>query len=132
VSRLTCPGCRESGEVGHRERGFESRGGIGDSESPVYRCINCGCGVVIRRRRLIGPPRVEQIDADVWGRMEYQWGRENPLPATEVPPTPSAEELVRQLRGTTPDTDHLVHLVAEAAEVSESQVRRILLPPTAT
>jgi hypothetical protein len=132
VSRLTCPGCRESGEVGHRERGFESRGGSGDSESPVYRCINCGCGIVIRRRRLIGPPRVEQIDADVWGRMEYQWGRENPLPATEVPPTPSAEELVRQLRGTTPDTDHLVHLVAEAAEVSESQVRRILLPPTAT
>lgn len=132
MSRLTCPGCRESGEVGHRERGFESRGGNADPESPVYRCINCGCGIVIRRRRLIGPPRVEQIDADVWGRMEYQWGRENPLPATEVPPTPSAEELVRLLRGTTPDTDHLVHLVAEAAEVSESQVRRILMPPTAT
>jgi hypothetical protein len=132
VSRLTCPGCRESGEVGHRERGFESRGGLSDSESPVYRCINCGCGVVIRQRRLLGRTRVEQIDPDVWGRMEYQWGRENPLPATEVPPTPSAEELVRQLRATTPDTDHLVHLVAEAAEVSESQVRRILLPPTAS
>ena len=131
MSRLTCPGCRESGEVGHRERGFESRGGLDDSESPVYRCINCGCGIVIRERRLLGRTRVEQVDPDVWGRMEYQWGRENPLPATEVPPTPSAEELVRQLRATTPDTDHLVHLVAEAAEVSESHVRRILLPPTA-
>jgi hypothetical protein len=87
---------------------------------------------MIRQRRLLGRTRVEQIDPDVWGRMEYQWGRENPLPATEVPPTPSAEELVRQLRATTPDTDHLVHLVAEAAEVSESQVRRILLPPTAS
>jgi hypothetical protein len=118
--------------VGHRERGFESRGGPDRSESPVYRCINCGCGIVIRERRLLGRPRVEQIDPDVWGRMEYQWGRENPLPATEVPPTPSAEELVRLLRATTPDTDHLVHLVAEAAEVSESQVRRILLPPTAS
>jgi hypothetical protein len=131
VSRLTCPSCRESGEVGHHERGFEGRGVQPDSDSPVYRCLNCGSGVVLRRR-LVGPPRVEQIDADVWGRMEYKWGRENPLPATEVPPTPSAEELVRQLRGTTPDTDHLVHLVAEAAEVSESQVRRILLPPTAS
>jgi hypothetical protein len=131
VSRLTCPGCRESGEIGHRERGFELRGGQTESDEPVYRCLNCGCGIAIRRR-IVGRPRVEQIDPDVWGRMEYQWGRENPLPATEVPPTPSAEELVRQLRGTTPDTDHLVHLVAEAAEVSESQVRRILLPPRAT
>lgn len=132
MSRLTCPGCRESGEVGHRERGFESRGGLDDSESPVYRCINCGCGIVIRQRRLLGRARVEQVDPDVWGRMEYQWGRENPLPATEVPATPSAEELVRLLRATTPDTNHLVSLVAEAAEVSESHVRRILLPPTAT
>lgn len=132
MSRLTCPACRESGEVGHRQRGFEPRGTLAESESPVYRCINCGCGIVIRARRLIGRPRVEQLDLDVWGRMEYQWGRENPLPATEVPPTPSAEELVRLLRATTPDTDHLVHLVAEAAEVSESQVRRILLPPAAS
>jgi hypothetical protein len=118
--------------VGHRQRGFEPRGTLDDSESPVYRCINCGCGVVIRARRLIGRVRVDQIDGDVWGRMEYQWGRENPLPATEVPPTPSAEELVQLLRASTPDTDHLVSLVAEAAEVSESQVRRMLLPPAAS
>jgi hypothetical protein len=118
--------------VGHRQRGFEPRGTLDDSESPVYRCINCGCGVVIRARRLVGRVRVDQIDGDVWGRMEYQWGRENPLPATEVPPTPSAEELVRLLRASTPDTDHLVSLVAEAAEVSESQVRRMLLPPAAS
>jgi hypothetical protein len=132
MSRLTCPVCRESGEVGNRARGFEPRGTLQDSDHPVYRCINCGSGIAIRRRPLIGRPRVEQIDADVWGRMEYQWGRENPLPATEVPPTPSPEELVSRLRGTTPDTDHLVHLVVEAAEVSESQVRRILSLPKAT
>jgi len=129
VSRLTCPACRESGEVGNRERGFEPRGMLADTDSPVYRCINCGCGIAIRRRPLVRRPRVDQIDPDVWGRMEYQWGRENPLPATEVPPTPSPEELVRQLRSTTVDTNHLIHLVAEAAEVSESQVRRILAPP---
>ena len=75
---------------------------------------------------------MEQIDPDVWGRMEYKWGRENPLPATEVPATPSAEELVRQLRATSVNTDHLVHLVAEAAEVSESSVRRILVRPEAS
>jgi hypothetical protein len=132
VPRLTCPTCRESGEVGNRQRGFEPRGTHAESESPVYRCLNCGSGIVVRARRLIGRQRFEQIDPDVWGRMEYQWGRENPLPATEVPPTPSAEELVRHLRATTPDTDHLVHLVAEAAEVSESQVRRMLLPPAAS
>jgi hypothetical protein len=96
----------------------------------VYRCINCGCGLALRPRRIARGARIELIDPDVWGRMEYKWGRENPLPATEVPPTPSPEELVRQLRATTADTDHLVHLVAEAAEVSESQVRRILAPPT--
>jgi hypothetical protein len=132
MPRLTCPVCGESGEVGHRQRGFEPRGTWADTDDPVYRCINCGCGLAVRPRRVVRGARVEQIDPDVWGRMEYKWGRENPLPATEVPPTPSAEELVRQLRATTPDTDHLVHLVAEAAEVSESQVRRILVPPPAS
>lgn len=132
MSRLTCPACGESGTVGHRERGFEPRGTWAETDSPVFRCINCGCGIAIRRRPLGIGVRVDQIDADAWGRMEYKWGRENPLPATEAPATQSAEELVRQLRGTTPNTDHLVHLVAEAAEVSESQVRRILAPPTAS
>jgi hypothetical protein len=132
VSRLTCPACGESGEFGGRERGFESRETLEGSDDPVCRCINCGCGVVVRPRPLGLGVRVEQVDPDVWGRMEYKWGRENPLPATEVPATPSAEELVRLLRGTTANTDHLVHLVAEAAEVSESQVRRILVPPTAS
>jgi DNA-directed RNA polymerase subunit RPC12/RpoP len=128
---ISCPACGESGQVGHHERGFESRGTWADSDNPVYRCINCGCGVAVKPRRLAPGKRVERIDPDVWGRMEYTWGRENPLPATEVPATPSAEELVRQLRGTTADTDHLVSLVAEAAEVSESSVRRILAPPAA-
>jgi hypothetical protein len=132
VSRLTCPACGESGEVGHRQRGFEPRGNRAGTDDPVYRCINCGSGLAVRSRRIVPGVWVEQIDPDVWGRMEYTWGRENPLPATEVPATPSAEELVRQLRGTTADTDHLVHLVAEAAEVSESQVRRILAPPAAS
>jgi hypothetical protein len=118
--------------VGHRQRGFEPRGNRAGTDDPVYRCINCGSGLAVRSRRIAPGVRVEQIDPDVWGRMEYTWGRENPLPATEVPATPSAEELVRQLRGTTADTDHLVHLVAEAAEVSESQVRRILAPPAAS
>lgn len=129
MSRLTCPGCGESGEFGARARGFESRGTIEDADHPVCRCINCGCGVVVRKRPLGLGIRIEQIDPDVWGRMEYKWGRENPLPATEVPAIPSPEELVRQLRGTTGDPDHLVHLVAEAAEVSESQVRLLLAPP---
>jgi endogenous inhibitor of DNA gyrase (YacG/DUF329 family) len=132
MSRLTCPSCGESGEFGARERGFESRGTIEGAEHPVCRCINCGSGVVVRKRPFGLGVRVEQIDPDEWGRMEYKWGRENPLPATEVPPIPSPEELVRQLRGTTGDPDHLVHLVAEAAEVSESQVRRLLAPPTAS
>jgi hypothetical protein len=132
VSNLRCPVCGESGQVGQRQRGFEPRGTWAESHNPVYRCINCGCGVAVCRRRVGWGVKVEQIDPDLWGRMEYKWGRENPLPATEVPPAPSAEELVSQLRGTTPDTDHLVHLVAEAAEVSESQVRRILVPPSAT
>ena len=132
MSRLTCPGCGESGEFGARERGFEGRGTVEEAEHPVCRCINCGCGVVLRPRPFGWGVRVEQIDPDEWGRMEYKWGRENPLPATEVPPTPSAEELVQSLRGTTANVDHLVHLVAEAAEVSESQVRQLLAPPTAS
>lgn len=115
--------------MGNRQRGFEPRGTRREGDDPVYRCLNCGAGVALVRRRIGWGMRVEQIDPDVWGRMEYQWGRANPLPATEIPPIPSPEELVRQLRPTTPDTDHLVHLVAEAAEVSESQVRRILSPP---
>ncbi|MEA2422891.1 MAG: hypothetical protein QOF55_1990 [Thermoleophilaceae bacterium] len=118
--------------MGNRQRGFEPRGNPEERDNPVYRCINCGCGVEVCSRPFGWGVRVEQIDPDVWGRMEYKWGRENPLPATEVPATPSAEELVRQLRGTTVDTDHLIHLVAEAAEVSESQVRRILSPPAAS
>jgi hypothetical protein len=112
--------------VGHRQRGFEPRGTWGHTDNPVYRCINCGCGVAVCRRRLGLGVRVEQIDPDVWGRMEYKWGRENPLPATDVPATPSAEELIRQLRGSHPD-DFLIHLVAEAAEVRESEVRRIIV-----
>ena len=129
MSSLRCPSCDESGNVGDRQRGFEPRGAWGDTHNPVYRCINCGAGVAVCRRKIGWGVKVEQIDPDVWGRMEYKWGRENPLPATEVPATPSPEELVRRLRATTADTDHLVHLVAEAAEVSESQVRRILAPP---
>lgn len=129
---ITCPACGESGQVGQHERGFESRGTWAATEDPVYRCINCGCGVAVRAKRIARGKRVERIDPDVWGRMEYTWGRENPLPATEVPATPSAAELVRQLRGSAADTDHLVHLVAEAAEVSESSVRRILAPNVTT
>jgi DNA-directed RNA polymerase subunit RPC12/RpoP len=129
---ITCPSCGESGELGHRQRGFEPRGFWEDTEDPVCRCINCGSGVAVRSRPFGWGARVEQIDPDVWGRLEYKWGRENPLPATEVPATPSAEELVRQLRETTVNTDHLVHLVAEAAEVSESAVRRILVRPEAS
>lgn len=129
VSNLRCPGCGETGRVGHRQRGFEPRGTLADRDDAVYRCINCGSGIALVRRWLGWGLRVEQIDPDVWGRMEYQWGRENPLPATEVPPTPSPEELIRLLRPTTPDTDQLVHLVAEAAEVSELQVRQILAMP---
>jgi hypothetical protein len=131
MSRLTCPACSESGEIGQRQRGFEPRGALAGGESPVYRCINCGCGVSVSPRPFGLGVRVEQVDPDVWGRMEYSWGRENPLPATEVPATPSAEELVRQLRGSTVNTDHLVSLVAEAAEVSESSVRQLLAAPSA-
>src|SRR4051794_583918 len=130
MSSLRCPACGESGQVGNRQRGFEPRGNREDSDDPVYRCINCGGGVALCRRKIGWGGRGEQGDPDVWGRMEPQWGRETPLPATEVPPIPSPEELIRRLRPTTPDEDHLVHLVAEAAEVSESQVRRILAPPT--
>jgi hypothetical protein len=126
---ITCPSCGESGQLDRRQRGFEPRGNWEDTDDPVCRCINCGCGVALRSRPFGRGVRVEQIDPDVWGRMEYKWGRENPLPATEVPPTPSPEELVRQLRGSTTNTDHLVHLVVEAAEVSESAVRRILVRP---
>src|SRR3954451_24090007 len=82
VSRLTCPACGESGEVGERHRGFEPRGSWGDTDHPVCRCINCGCGIALRPRPFGWGTRVEQVDPDVWGRMEYQWGRENPLPAT--------------------------------------------------
>src|SRR4051794_28315375 len=132
MSRLTCPSCGESGEFGARERGFESRGTIEDAEHPVCRCINCGSGVVVRKRPFGLGVRVEQIDPDEWGRMEYKWGRENPLPATEVPPIPSPEDISRHLRGTTGVPDPLGHFVAEAAEVSESRVGGPLAPPTAS
>jgi hypothetical protein len=133
VSSLRCPGCGECGHLhDRRQRGFEPRGTFPDSEDAVYRCINCGCGLIVKERRLLPKPKVEQIDLDLWGRMEYQWGRENPLPATEVPATPTVEELVRELRGSTHDLDHLVHLVAEAAEVPVSSVWELLAPPTAT
>ena len=112
--------------------GFEPRGTWEGTDDPVYRCINCGCGLTVRTRRVLRKPKVEQVDPDLWGRLEYKWGRENPLPATEVPATPTVEELVEQLRGTTQNHDHLVHLVAEAAEVPESAVRRLLAPPTAS
>jgi hypothetical protein len=47
---------------------------------------------------------------------------------------PSAAELVRQLRETDgpAPADHLVHVIAEAAEVSDSEVRRLLAPPSAS
>jgi hypothetical protein len=133
-NKLRCPSCGESGEIGRRQRGFEPRGSWEDTDHPVLRCINCGCGLVIRPRRLARGARVEQIDLDVWGRMEYTWGRENPLPATEVPAMPSAAELVRQFQEThgPAPADHLVHLIAEAAEVSDSEVRRLLAPPSAS
>jgi hypothetical protein len=126
VSSVTCPSCRQPGDVGARMRWFEPRGTWEDSEHPVFRCINCGNGIIVRRRRVIPGARVELIDLDVWGRMEYRWGRENPLPATEVPPTPSPDELVDQLRSVAGSGDHLVYLVAEAAEISEDEARRLL------
>lgn len=107
-------------------RWFEPRGLWEATEHPVFRCINCGNGIVVRQRRLIPGARVELIDLDVWGRMEYRWGRENPLPATEVPPTPSAHELVAQLRPLAGSGEHLVHLIAEAAEISEAEARGLL------
>jgi hypothetical protein len=112
--------------VGARLTWFEPRGTWEDSEHPVFRCINCGNGIVVRQRRLIRGARVELIDLDVWGRMEYRWGRENPLPATEVPATPSADQLVEQLRADAVSGEHLVHLVAEAAEITEAEARKLL------
>lgn len=115
--------------MGARLRWFEPRGTWADSDHPVFRCINCGAGIIVRARRVVRA-RVELIDLDEWGRMEYRWGRENPLPATEVPATPSAGELVEQMRAASGagagGGEHLVHLIAEAAEISEDEARRML------
>ena len=62
VHKLTCPVCRESGEIGNRSRGFEPRGTLPDSATPVYRCINCGCGVAVTQLR-------------GWYAKRFAWGR---------------------------------------------------------
>jgi hypothetical protein len=126
MAALKCPTCGESGEVSRRHRGFEPRGTWQDTGKPIYRCINCGCGIIVSTWLLGWGTRVEQIDADAWGRMEHRWGRENPLPQTETRAAPSAEELIHQLRGTTPSLDHLAHLIAEATELPDARVRELI------
>ena len=126
MTAINCPHCGERGSLGAHGRLFEERGALPDGGDPVYRCVNCGCGIATKRRRGRPGMRARLIDPDVWGRMEYSWGRENPLPETEAAPVLDPESLLREFKAAGVTGDHLVHLVAEAAELPAGEVRALL------
>lgn len=126
MTAINCPQCGERGSLGAHGRLFESRGTLPDTDDEVYRCVNCGCGVATRRRRGRLGTRARMIDPDVWGRMEYRWGRENPLPETEAAPILDPTALLREFIAAGVTGEHLVHLVAEAVELPAADVRQLL------
>ena len=126
LTAIDCPQCGERGSLGAHGRLFEERGTLPDGDDLVYRCVNCGCGIATRRRRGRLGIRARLIDPDVWGRMEYCWGRENPLPETDAPPVLDPAALLREFLAAGVTGDHLVHLVAEAAELPTRDVRALL------
>jgi hypothetical protein len=124
-SDLRCPGCDVCGEAGgmtmFAERGSDERG------SELLRCSNCGCGFsVVPSGLLRRKPRVELIDPDVWARMELAWERSNPLPSTAAPATPDPHELAAGLLMAGLSGPHVVHQLAEAADLTEADARRLL------
>jgi hypothetical protein len=126
VSAISCPQCNERGSLGAHGRLFEERGTMPDGGDEVFRCVNCGCGVAIRRRRGRLGTRARMVDPDEWGRMEYCWGRENPLPETEAAPVVDPTAILREFIAAGLSGEHLVHLVAEAAELPAGDVRALL------
>ena len=122
---LRCPSCDISGELGDRLSLFADRGTTDDG-SRLVRCGNCGTGLHVGRRRLLGRPRVRIVDPDEWGQVEQQWERRNPLPATAAPPPPDARTLAAELAGRGDAGPHLVHQLAEATELTEDEARALL------
>jgi hypothetical protein len=132
TSGLRCPGCDVVADSDARVSIFADRGWAEDGR-PVLRCGNCGCGFVLRSGGLVRKRmRGQLIEPDLWSRMEQIWERNNPLPATAAPAIPDASELARQLAATEAPTPHLVHQLAEAAELSEEEALRLLIDARAT
>ena len=120
-----CPGCDVRDDTGgvaiFGDRGSDEHG------SPVVRCGNCGCGFVIAPRGLLRRrPRAQLIEPDVWARMEQIWERNHPLPATAAAPVVDPHALAQDLVDAGLSGPHIVHQLAEATEVSETDARRLL------
>jgi hypothetical protein len=122
---LRCPGCNTVGVIGERVSMFAWREPTPEGD-PTVRCGNCGSGFAMRRSSVLRRMRTRPVDPDVWSRMEAQWERNNPLPATAAPPLPDARELAEGLLAAGLGGPHVVHQLAEATELSEDEARRLM------
>jgi hypothetical protein len=122
---LRCPGCDVGDDAGgvsmFSDRGWDEHG------SAVVRCGNCGCGFVLVARGLLRRrSRGQLIEPDAWARMEQIWERTHPLPSTAAPPMPDPHELAEALIMAGLSGEHVVHQLAEAADLSEAEASRLL------
>jgi hypothetical protein len=124
-SDIHCPGCDVRGDAGgvivFAERGHDEHG------NAVVRCLNCGCGFVVASRGVLRKRvRGVLIEPDLWARMELIWERNNPIPATAAPATPDPRALAAGLIDAGLTGSHVVHQLAEATELSETDARALL------
>jgi hypothetical protein len=72
MTTLTCPRCGNSGAMRGDDRAFEPVWQAAREHFPVRRCRQCGAGIIICPRFLVGM-RPTLIPDDNWHRMEQMF-----------------------------------------------------------
>jgi predicted RNA-binding Zn-ribbon protein involved in translation (DUF1610 family) len=81
---LTCPRCGNRGEIRANGGAFEAAWPLARGHFPVRRCRECGAGIIVRPKFLVGT-RPTLIPDDTWRRMQETFVRSAAAaPTTDV------------------------------------------------
>jgi predicted RNA-binding Zn-ribbon protein involved in translation (DUF1610 family) len=102
---LTCPRCGNRGDIRANGGAFEAAWPLARGHFPVRVCRECGAGIIVRPKFLVGV-RSTLIPDDTWRRMEETFARSAAAAARTMDVTFVCEECGRGFESQTALEDH--------------------------
>jgi hypothetical protein len=102
---LTCPRCGNRGDIRANGGAFEAAWPLARGHFPVRVCRECGAGIIVRPKFLVGV-RSTLIPDDTWRRMEETFARSAAAAARTMDMTFVCEECGRGFESQTALEDH--------------------------